>query len=114
VTGTEDGALVIGARCTDEDCDWGPFGAADPTRWRVVERHRLDHERETGHTTTVEATQQRTILDGAAMGDATIDIAEEQSARVAWVCPECERTASDLDAARRCPDCGEPFREALP
>ena len=115
MTGTDDGAVVVGARCTDENCDWGPLGDTDPDRWRLVERHRLSHEEDTGHTTTVEMIRQRTILDGTPGPDGLIlDLATEQSVAIEWVCPECERTAADLDAARRCPDCGEAFRETLP
>ena len=44
----------------------------------------------------------------------TLDIAEEGAVAIEWVCPECEQTAADLNAGRRCPDCDEPFREALP
>jgi hypothetical protein len=32
MTESDDGALVVGARCTDEDCDWGPLGAVNPDR----------------------------------------------------------------------------------
>jgi rubrerythrin len=115
MTGTEDGALVIGARCTDEDCDWGLLGTTDPDHWRLVERHRLSHESETGHTTTVETVQQRTLLDGRrGLDGVMLDMAAKQGIAIEWVCPECERTAADLDATRQCPDCDEPFREALP
>lgn len=111
----DDGALVVGARCTDEDCDWGPVGTADPDRWRLVERHRLSHEKDTDHMTTVEMIRQRTILnDTRALDGVTLGIAAEQSVAIEWVCPKCEQTAADLDAVRRCPDCHEPFREALP
>jgi rubrerythrin len=59
--------------------------------------------------------RQRTILDGRyALDGVTLDMATEQSVAIEWVCPECGRTAADLDALRRCPDCDEPFREVLP
>jgi rubredoxin len=109
-----DGALVVGARCTEESCDWGPMGADDPNTWRLVEDFRREHEDETDHTTTVEVVRQRTIVDGGGLDSVTLDIAEEGAVAIEWVCPECEQTAADLDAGRRCPDCDEPFREALP
>lgn len=111
----QDGRTVIGARCTTDGCEWGPLGTDDPTTWDIVERYRLDHEDETGHTVTVEAVRQRTILaDRFAMRDATLDLAEEQNARIRWICPECKRDAEELEATKRCPDCGDPFREVVP
>lgn len=111
---TDDGALVIGARCTDEECDWGPLGADGPDTWRLVEQFRREHEADTDHTTTVEVVRQRTILDGAGIDEATLALADEQSITIEWVCPECGQTADETEGMRRCPDCGEPFREALP
>ena len=109
-----DGALVVGARCTEENCDWGPMGADDPNTWRLVEDFRREHEDETGHTTTVEVVRHRTIVEGRGLDGVTLGIAEERAVAIEWVCPECEQTAADLDAGRRCPNCDEPFREAFP
>lgn len=111
----QDGITVIGARCTDEDCDWGPYGTDDPTTWDIVESFRRDHEDETGHIVTVETVEQRTILaNRSEMYGVTLNIAEKQGIEIYWMCPECERTAEELNAAKRCPDCDEPFREVLP
>lgn len=111
----QDGALVIGARCTDDDCDWGPLGVDDPDHWDLVERHRLTHEEETNHTVTVETVRQRTILVGKFDHIEVSDfLLENADAVIEWLCPACERTAEELNASKRCPDCGEPFREVHP
>jgi rubrerythrin len=111
----QDGTIVIGVRCLDDDCDWGPLGTDDPSTWDIVEQFRLDHETEMGHQTTVETVRQRTILAGAfdhmAFSDYLIEHADEV---IEWLCPECERTADELDASKRCPDCGKAFREVHP
>ena len=91
-----------------------PLGVDDPNTWRFVEDFRREHADETDYTTTDEVVRQRTILDGGGLDGVTLDIAEEGAVVIEWVCPECEQTAADLDAGRRCPDCDEPFREALP
>ena len=111
----KDGITVIGARCTDDDCDWGPLGTDRPESWDIVERMRLEHEEDTGHTVTVEAVEQKTILVGSwGMGEAGIDMAIEAGVGIEWVYPECEKTAEKLDAGKNCPNCDEPFREAWP
>ena len=51
---TTDGALVTGARCTADECDWGPLGVDDPNTWRFVEDFRREHADETDYTTTDE------------------------------------------------------------
>jgi len=110
-----DGALVVGAQCTEESCEWGPFGADDPVRWRVVERERRRHEDETDHTTTVKVVRQRTIRkDPTELTEVTLNIAEDEGVTIEYVCPECGQTAEMLGAVRTCPDCDEPFREGLP
>lgn len=110
----QDGALIIGARCTDDDCDW-LLGTDDPDHWDIIERLRLEHEDETGHQVTVETVRQQTILaEKMSMMDATLDIASEQDIEIDWICPECEQSAEDLGATKRCPECDEPFREVLP
>lgn len=111
----QDGVVVIGARCTDEDCDWKPLGTDDTRHWDIIERLRLEHEEETGHTVTVETVEQKTILaERMSMMDTTLELADRAGVGIEWVCPECERTAEELDAGRRCPDCQVPFREAWP
>ncbi len=107
---------MIGTRCLDDECDWGPLGTDDPSTWEIVEQFRLDHETETGHQTTVETVRQRTILanslDGMEFAEFLIDDVADD--RIEWVCPECDRTAEEMDATKRCPSCDEPFREVLP
>lgn len=111
----QDGITVIGARCTAEDCEWPPLGTDDPHMWDVIETMRLEHEAETGHTVTVDAVEQKTILtDRYAMTDATLTLAAKQDIEIQWLCPECERTGEELGATKRCPDCGERLREVLP
>lgn len=111
----QDGALIIGARCLDEDCDWQPVGTDDPHHWDIIERLRLSHEDETGHQTTVETVEQRTILaEKMSMMDATLNIAAEQGIAIEWICPECEKPGEELGTTNQCPDCGEPLREVLP
>lgn len=111
----QDGQIVVGARCLDDDCDW-MLGTDDPVRsWDLVERLRLDHEDDTGHQTTIEVVQQRTILagklDSMDLGEYLIDnIADSE---IEWLCPDCEQTADELNASKRCPNCEEPFREVL-
>lgn len=111
----QDGALVIGARCTADGCDW-ELGTDDPDHWDIVERLRLDHEEETGHTVTVETLRQRTIVakksDEWSLGEWTIDNVADDV--IEWICPDCEKTSEELEATKRCPDCDEPFREVLP
>lgn len=111
----QDGITVIGARCTADGCDWEPLGTDDPSTWDIIERMRLEHEEETGHTVTVEAIEQKTILaDSYDMMDATLRLAEEGNDEILWICPECEKTGEELETTKRCPDCGEALREVIP
>lgn len=103
-----DRPLVIGARCTADGCGWGPVETEDPDAWDVVERARLQHEREAGHVTTVETARR----DGSA--DADGDPTGMEGVAVAYVCPDCDRTADELGADRRCPDCGVSLRQSFP
>lgn len=107
--------VFVGARCTDDDCDW-TLGTDDPARsWDIVERLRMDHEDETGHQVTVECIHEQRILPGEGdrmkVGDYVLDVADDE---ILWICPECERTGEELETTKRCPNCDERLREVLP
>lgn len=81
--------------------------------WDVVERVRLAHEREAGHRTTVETTRRWASVGGSDVGPRVGDFAGTPNVTVERVCPDCGRTAAELDVDRRCPACGVPLRETL-
>ncbi|UXF50812.1 MAG: hypothetical protein HQRvContig01_12 [Haloquadratum phage sp.] len=116
--GTEQ-PVVVGARCTADDCDWTPLGTDRPAReWDLIERLRQDHEDDTGHRTTVECYRESRIVpdgnDRMVLGEAVLELAEERGDRVDWICPECHRSGEELETTKRCPDCDERLREVLP
>lgn len=106
--------IIIGWTC--EDCD-ETIGDG-PSMWDLAEKLRKEHEEETGHTTTVEVVEEKRILpsqtDRMDIGETMLEIAEERSDRIEWICPECERTGEELNTTNRCPDCDERLREVMP
>ena len=87
----------------------GPIETEDPDAWDVIERVRLEHD--TGHVTTVETA--RRPPSGGDSDEAARDLAAELGVTVELACPDCGRTADELDARRRCPACEEPLREVV-
>jgi len=106
--------VVIGWRC--DDCDEHLGG--EIREHDLVERFRKEHEDETGHTTTVEAHREERILpsstDRHKIGEAMLELAEQNHDRIDWICPECGKTGGELNTSKRCPDCDERLREVMP
>jgi len=105
---------LIGWEC--EECDESL--GDEPRMWDLAEQLRKEHENETGHTTTVRVIEEHRILpsqrDRIEIGESMLEIAEERSDRIEWICPECQRTGEELDTTKRCPDCDERLREVFP
>ncbi|EMA01832.1 hypothetical protein C437_15471 [Haloarcula vallismortis ATCC 29715] len=105
---------LIGWEC--EDCDESIGG--EHSIWDLAEKLRKEHEEETGHTTTVRVVEEQRILpsngDRMEIGESMLEIAEERSERIEWICPECQRTGEELNTTKRCPDCDERLREVFP
>jgi len=86
--------------------------------WDLAEKLRKEHEEEAGHTTTVRVIEEQRILPSQAdrmeIGESMLEIAEERSDRIEWICPECQRTGEELNSTKRCPDCDKRLREVFP
>lgn len=107
--------LVGGVTCRDESCDFA-LGTDHPAeRWDLIERMRVQHEDKTGHQTHVECLRESRIIpdwsDRDALSEAVMAVADDA---IEYVCPECDHVATHSDPQKRCPDCNERWRQALP
>lgn len=112
--GDQDPRVIIGWRC--DDCE--EYLGGEVHEHDLVEQLRKEHEEETEHTTTVEAIREERIvpssMDRHELGEAMLELAERNHDRIEWICPGCEQSDEELNASKRCPDCGERLREVMP
>jgi len=108
---TTRGRLIIGWRCDECEQKLGD----EPKSYDIAEKLRKDHEEETGHTTTVEVIREQRIVasqtDRLNLGEYVVEMADGE---IEWICPKCKQRSADLGTTKRCPDCGERYREVLP
>ncbi len=102
------GDIWITATCLDcnefdEGVEWYAYDR--------LERLRLHHEGETGHTVVVHAFEESKLVEHGGTMEWFLDRHGEGTE---WVCPDCGRTATPADPIRRCPECDEPWYETVP